>query len=231
MPGAVPGAYGAWVTSPPPSGAAPHGMERLTPGQLRALLQMVRDAAGEDEAPDLEELSRMWLVTMPEAGGSLFLNELHARARLIHSPSGLYFLTPEGRELVGVAFGIRQLVIPSPIDLHEDLNELLAAHESGAMPLGRSDKWRLQRILRQARRASSSPNRWSSFVLRNDVAREHARIWGVWLATGQRLAVAVDPELPESEQVETPIADDDPFWDHNDYTRFAIGVIRDATDA
>lgn len=193
----------------------------LGPDQLDQLLVMLRRAHAADLSPDPQELSRMWLVTQTHGSGSVYLAELHAASRLMTTPAGLDYLTAEDRELVGVAFAIRELVIPSPVDLAQDFADRLEADASGERPLERSARWRIQRLAKQSRRAQADPRRWARFVLRNEVEFEPGLFFGVWMGTGQRVGARApgDPEQPG-----IPVPASDPVWLHCDYTGFALAV-------
>lgn len=197
---------------------------------LAALIAQLRERASIDEAPDPIELTRMWLVSSQvpadEAGpGRVYLAEVHASCRLLHTADGLAYLTSPGRKLVGVGFAIPDVGLPGPNDLDRWLDAELAAHASGERPLARSAKWRLQRLSRQLPRAARSAARWSAFVLRNDVSYQPSTTFGVWLDDGRRAAEVVDAATGGV----APVPDDDPFWLRNEYRALALALADAAT--
>lgn len=201
-------------------------------GALGTLIEQVRSFATTDPTPDPMELTRMWLLTTASgggdpgdgpgdaSGGSVYVTEVHASARLLHTADGRAYLTPIDRHLIGFGFAVPAIGLPSPNELDDWLKAQLAAHERGENPLSRSNKWRLQRLVRQLPRAARTPQRWAGFVLQNDVAYIPSTVFGVWMADGRRAAVR---DLAESsERVELPPHAS--FWDCNPFSDFGLAL-------
>jgi hypothetical protein len=195
--------------------------QRIPDEALASLLDQVRGFAAADPAPDPMELTRMWLITTAvpdtdEPAGPLYLTEVHGSSRLLLTADGRAFLTPPDRQLIGFGFAIPAVALPSPNELEDWLVAQLEAAARGEQQLGRSDRWRLQRLANQLPKAARTTAQWAAFVLRNDVSYLPTTDFGVWLADGRRLGVTVTAATGDAVE----LGNADGFWDHNAFTRF-----------
>lgn len=220
-------------------------MTSISESGLVDLLDLLRRTYDEDPPVDDQQLVRMWLVTTddpasstaagsdrqpagPAGSGttSVFLTEVHAASRLMSTPDGMAYLTPEGRRLVGVGWAIREVRVPSPAELHERLTAEVDASLRGESDLARPQRWRFQRLLKAMRRPSANPKRWAVFVLGNSLEQTVATRLGVCLADGRRIGVQFPgPLVGQPEAPGSPIATDAAYWQHNEMTPFAATLV------
>lgn len=217
-------------------------MPSLSAAALGELLALLRASNSNDPPPDGQQLVRMWLVTTGAPGpgaapaqaqagesagpGPVFLTEVHGASRLMSTPDGMSYLTPEGRWLVGVGWAVREVRVPSPVELHERMTDDVAASLRGESDLARSDRWRLQRLLKAMRRPSANSKRWAVFVLGNELEETVVTRFGVCLADGRRLGVAVAGAARGSvAEPGDPIPDDAPYWQDNELAPFTRALV------
>lgn len=165
-----------------------------------------------DKAVDPREPSRMWLVTGDAATGRRVLSEVHPISRLLFSTSGLAFLTPPGRDLLGIAFYLVDLRLPSPDEV-----ERRCAQELAVPGLPISQRWRWQRIARQLPRARERRAKWAEFAFDNSLGLRERELVGVVLP-GERSLWDVASDQP------VPAAAQERFWLENPYSRIAAAV-------
>ncbi|MGV1005734.1 MAG: hypothetical protein ACOYEV_13450 [Candidatus Nanopelagicales bacterium] len=158
----------------------------------------------------------MWLISQEAGSGRTTVNEVHPVSRLMHTPTGLEYLTPPGRVLLGVAFYLADLVLPSPDDVARRCAEQLVRPD-----IARTVRWRWERISRQLPRARERKARWAEFALRNDLGEKERELVGVALTTGGRAVLDATTGAtlaPAASRV---------FWLANPYLSFADALNSD----